>query len=424
MRTVGGVFAAGVAVLLVASTALAGVGAAQSTVTLTVTVVDQDGEPLSDIGISATWGDGGGPVNETTRANGQALVDVPEGADVTIRVDDDTYVRNDPFQVRDASTRSVEVPVSRAATATVTVRDAGGNPVPDARVRLFRNGNFPVDLRTGTDGTVTTPPVEEGEYEVIVTKDGYFRNATAETVTGTDSTTTVIRQGSALVSFSVADDHFADPRPLRNASIAVAEAGGSGGTIGTVQTLSDGEATLTLPVNTRYVVTVTKPGYDTERQFLSLQESDRSASYAIQRTPELRLSAANQRIVVNETVQLTVTDEYGEPVANATVTRDGTTVGQTDGDGALSTQVPQAGTVGFTATEGNLSATATVEGVAVDESTPTATATATPTPTATATATPTDDRPQLPIDVSGPGFTGSAAVIALLAAALLALRRR
>jgi len=395
---------------------LTGIGAAQSQVTLTVNVVDQNGDPVSGVDVSATWANGtGGPVNETTRSNGQALVDVPEGADVTLRIHDDNYVRNEPYVVEDASTRNVEVQVSESVVPTVNVRDSDGEPISNARVRLYRSGTFVTDQRTGDDGSVTTRPVEAGDYRVYVSKSGYVRNRNDVTFTSDGETTVRLSEGSVLVSFSVVDDHFDDPKPVRNASITV-------DSVGTVQTLSGGEATVSVPVNDQYTVAVTKDGYETERQTLVIRESDQSVDVAIQRTPRIDLEPGNRRVVVGETVRLTVTDEYGDPVQNATVSRNGESVGQTDASGVVTAEVPTAGQVNFTATSDSLSATAAVEGIDPD-------ATDTPTETGTATATPTEvqttaeEDVELPISVDGPGFTVLPALVGVLLAVLLARRQ-
>lgn len=396
-------------VVVGSTVALSGVAAAQSTVTLTVTVVDQDGDPLSGIDISATWDDGeGGPVNETTRANGQALVDVPGGADVSITVHDDEFVRNVPFEVEDASTRDVEVDVSRGATATVSVVGTGGEPIEDARVRLFTDGNYVSDQQTGSDGTVTSPLVEEGTYTVIATKAGFFRNTTRTTFVGENETSITLSEGSVLLTFNVVDDHFDPDEAMREARIQV-------GDVGTVQTLSNGQATISVPVNDRYDLRITKDGYQTYNQMLSVRESEMQVNVSIARTPEINVTSANDRVVVDESVRLTVIDEYNESVPNATISRDGEVVGTTDASGEVSVTVPTAGNVTFTAESGTLSSEVTVEGVepgGMETATPTATATATEQPMTESSGT------------SGPGFTLVLALLAVaLVAALLARRR-
>jgi len=400
----------GLLTLLVGAGVVAGTAAAQSQVTLTVTVVDQDGDPLSGIDISATWNDGaGGPSNETTRANGQALIDVPEGANVTLQIHDDEYVRNVPYVVEDAETESIDVAVSESATATVNAVNGDGQPAENARIRLYRDGNYVVDMNAGSDGTITTRPVEEGEYSVIVTKPGFYRNLTTVPVSGETTTTVRIREGSVLLQATVVDDHFDDPRPIRGANLQVES---DNGFDGTVPTLSDGTASVSVPVNDRYDVTVTKEGYETVERRVSVAEDEKSIDVEIQRTPEITLSPDNRQVVVDANVRLTVTDEYDEPVANATVTRNGTEVGQTDADGEITATVPTAGNVTFTATSGDLTTTTNVTAFKPDGETTNGAAT---TPEQTATET---------TDGSGPGFTVALTMAALLAVAVLARRRR
>ncbi|WP_276270756.1 Ig-like domain-containing protein [Haloarcula litorea] len=401
--------------LACAAVAPAAVTAQEQQVTLTVTVVDSDGDPVSNVAVSATWDDGaGGPVNETTRANGQVLLDVPEGADVTVRIDDDRYVRNHPFVAENASTRSVEVPISRSGRATLSVVDGDGDPVEDARVQFYTGGQFVTDQRTDADGTVTTPRIERGSYRVIVGKDGYLRNRTEVAVEGRTEATVRLVEGSALITVAVTDDRFDPPRPVRNATVRVPS-------VGTVQTLSDGEATIAVPVNDDYDLVVTKDGYERVERRVLVRETGTDVNVTVRRTPALTVTPDNRRVVVGETVRLRVTDEYGEPVANATVTRGGERVGTTDAAGVVVADVTAAGSLTFTATTDGLSGTATVEGVEAAAGTATETATDTATATATETATPTESESVLP--GSGPGFGVVTALLALALAALLARRR-
>ena len=391
---------------------VAGTAAAQSQVTLTVTVVDQDGDPLSGIDISATWDDGaGGPSNETTRANGQALIDVPEGANVALQIHDDEYVRNVPYVVEDAETESIEVSVSESATATVNAVTVDGQPAENARIRLYRDGNYVVDRNAGSDGTVTTQPVEEGEYSVIITKPGFYRNLTTVPVSGETTTTVRISEGSVLLRASVVDEHFNDSRPIRDATVRVES---DSGFDGTVPTLSDGTAAVSVPVNDRYDVTVTKDGYETVERRVSVAEDETSIDVEIRRTPDITLTPDNRQVVVDANVRFTVTDEYDEPVANATVTRNGTEVGQTDADGEVTVTAPTAGNITFTATAGDLTTTTNITAFRPDGETTNGAAKA---PEQTQTETETSDE-------SGPGFTVALTIVALLVVTALAHRRR
>lgn len=379
------------------------VAAQQEQVTLSVTVLDQSGDPVGGVPLSATWNDGeGGPVNETTRSNGQALIDVPRGADVAIDVDDEEYVRNSPYTIDDASAQDVNVSVSQSATATITVNNTAGEPVDNARVLLYRGGQFVTDQRTNAQGVVTTPDVEEGDYDLYIRKSGYYYNQSDVTVTGESDLSRTIEEGSVSVTFNVTDDHFQPPRTMQNASIEIPA-------VGTVQTLSNGQATVSIPVNSRHDIDVTKPDYQTTEQTITIGESATTVNVSINRTPELNIDAVNET-VIGQSVELEVTDEYGEPVANATVTQNGESVGTTDASGELSVRPESAGVVNYTVSDGATDATIAIEVFDPD-------ATDAPGMTTTDAATETSSG-------FGPGFTPVTVVAALALLSLLAYRRR
>jgi PGF-CTERM protein len=395
------------AVFVVSASFAGGVGAQSSDeVTLTVTVVDEGGNPLSDASLSATW-DGGGPVNRTTAGNGKAFVDVAEGADVTVRVDHPHYVRNQPYVVENASEEDVTIEVARAGRATVTVEGAEG-PLENAIVRMFHDGQPVINERTAADGRFTTPEIEQGNYTLITFKEGYLRNRTTLTVDGEVSERTGVRQESVLVTFSVSDDHFDPPQAVTNANVTVPG-------VADVTTQGTGTVSVSMPVNDAYEVTVTKPGYDSVTERLGVRESETALNATIQRTPAVSVRADNDRVVVGEPVRVTVTDEYGTPVANASVSRAGTAVGETDENGVVSVPVESAGNVTISAEADGREAAVTVEGVGSGGA-PTATAGATDSPTTAGT----------PAETSGgfgPGFGVAGALVALLVGVLLARRR-
>jgi len=373
-------------------------------VTLTVTVVDQSGNPLDDAELSATW-DGGGPVNATTAGNGKAFLDVAEGADVTIRVDRSFYIRNRPYVVENASEREVTIEMAQRGQATVVVRDSEGR-VSDAIVRMFQDGRPVINARTGDDGTFTTPAIERDEYSLITFKEGYLRNKTTVTVDGDVRQSMTIEQSTVLATFRVRDDHFDPTQPLTGANVTVPG-------VADVTTQSNGRVTVSVPVNDRYEIGITKPGYASVTRELEVEESAVSLNATIRRIPAINITTDNQRVVVGEPVRVTVTDEYGDPVANASVSVDGSTAGETNENGVVSVPIESAGSHTIGASSGDLTASATVEGVEpAPEETPTATPTPSPVPTTTA-----------PSGALGPGFGPLAALVALLAVTLLARRR-
>lgn len=382
-------------------------GAAADDVTLEVTVVDRNGFELGDVGISVTWDGGdGGPRTETTRANGKALIDVPDGADIAIRTDDDEYVRNRPYTVNDVQGGEVTVPVSEAGRATVVVEGEDG-PIPDAAVRI-RDAASQLDRQT-TDGSgvARTALLEQGEYTLRVTAPGHLQRDVSIDITNVEKTETVsVRPADVDATVTVVDDNFDDPRPVDGATIRLADSGT------TATTAGNGTATVAVPVNTRPEFVVSADGYDTARTRLRVEEDPVSTEVTIQRTPGVDVEALNRRVVVGESTVVTVTDQYDRPVEGATITVEAETIGQTDPQGRLSVPVETAGNVTIEASSGGNAATVSVEGVDPSaEGTPTETTPgATPRP---GTETPGGD---------GAGFGVVAGVVALLCAGLLGWR--
>lgn len=393
--------------LLVGAMAVpAPVGAQQEMVTLTVTVVDQSDQPVPDVELTATWD--GGSTTETTAANGQALVDVPKGADVVVEISHPDYVRNDPYRVADAQSGPVEVPVWRKGSLVVDVTDSEGD-VEGARVvvrhyrRVIRTGT------TGPDGEYATGPLEFGDYTLTVSKPGYYTAEGSIRITGETRKPMTVESGSVAVNFTVTDPHFDPPRPVGNVELRLDG-------YGTFDTLQNGEATARLPVNTDLTVTAEKDGYRRVTRDLSINESATSVALSMRRTPTLTLTPVNRRVVAGERVVVEVTNEYDEPATGVAVYRDGSQVGETDDEGELAVVLDDPGNHSLSARAGNVrSESVTVEAISAGSGA--ATATPSPTDTTTPTATPTPDS-----SVPAPGFTLSTAVLAFLAAAFLLSR--
>jgi len=409
--------------VVVAAAAVGGIGAvaaagasSSADVTLTVTVVDEGGNPLGDARLSATW-DGGGPVNQTTAGNGKAFVDVPEGEDVTISVDHTHYVRNNPFVVEDASEREVTIEMAQKGQATVVVRNATGR-VSNAVVRLAHDRERVTAARTNGNGELVTGEIERGNYSLLAYKEGYLRNETTFTVDGDVTQAIHITRDSRLVTFTVTDDHFDPPRPLSNVNVSIEDRID-------VTTQGTGSVTVSVPVNDEYEVAIGKQGYGSVTRTLTVEEARTSLNASIRRTPALSVETINEQVVVNGTAVVTVTDEYGDTVSNATLSLDGESAAETNANGVARVSVETVGNHSISATKGDLETSVVVTGVRpAPEDTPTATPTPSPTPTATPTATPTDTATATATSSgdSGPGFGVLAALAGLLA--LVALRRR
>jgi len=398
-------------------------------VTMTVTVVDSNGDPVSNLDLTVTWNGGeGGPKNVTTTASGKVLVDVPNGSNVEIQVNDDEYVRNKPYVVFNANGGDVEVPVSLSGQATLSVQSASG-PVPNAKIQLYDSGVSLSTLTTGPDGTVQTRQLEQKEYCLRVTKPGYVTNETTLSLTGNVTKDIRLRAGTTEVTFKVVDDHFSPPQPVADAQVSIP------GISYSSRTFENGQTSTTVPVNRDYTVSISKEGYDSTARTFSVGENPRSVDLSIQREDDLSVQAVNDRVVVGESTRITVTDEYDTPVSGARVTANDQTIGRTDDAGQLDVPINSAGNVTVSVTEGGVSASVTIEGIEAGSDPTPEPSTPTPEPS-TPTPAPTTPTPSTPEPTeteeggdgetagsSGPGF-GVVATLAALGAAFVLARRR
>ena len=345
------------ALLVALSVAAVGpVSAQEEYVTLTVSVETPGGDPVRGATLTASWD--GGSTSRTTAANGKAFVDVPDGADVRIRVSHADYVRNFPLTVDDASTEDVSMTVYRKSTARIVVEDGDG-PVADAGVTLSKGGRAVVEKTTNGDGVVTSSVIEAGTYSVTVSKAGYYVTQERVSVDGDAEATVSISRGTVTLEVNVTDDHFEPPRPVGGASVQV---GGSG----SVTTQPGGIGRISVPVNAWARLEVTKDGYRTTGESVYVREDDKAVDLSIQRTPSISVDLLSERVVVGESVSLTVSDEYGDPVGDATVYVDGESVAETDANGQAVVRVESGGNHTVTVEAESLEATAYVQGVGGD----------------------------------------------------------
>lgn len=349
---------------LVILLALATGSVAADQTTLTVEVVDSDGDPVGGIAVEATWEVDGETetATATTASNGKVFLDVEAGADVELTVDDDAYVRNRPLSVEDASESTLELDVAQSTTATVTVVDADGQPLSDATIRL-RDADGTVDRgTTDEDGRVITDRVEHGTYDLVAVKPGYRETTTAVTIEDEPTETVEIERGRVTLDVTVIDDHFDPPARTSVGTVRVASDAYSA-----EASVTDGIASVNVPVNDEYRLTVDADGYDTEPESIDVDESTVQTNVTISRTPELSVSVTNERVIVGETTRVTVVNAYDEPVAGATIELDDTVAGETDDRGELAVQIDTTGEHAVVATTDDLTSEAvTVEGFDVD----------------------------------------------------------
>ena len=373
-------------------------GVAADQTTLTVEVVDDDGDPVGGVVVEATWevDDETQTATATTASNGKVFLDVEAGADVELTVDDNAYIRNRPLDVDDASESTVELDVAQSTTATVTVVDTDGQPLSDATVRL-RDDDGTVDSgTTDGDGTFVTDRVEHGRYDLVAVRPGYEETTTSARIEDESSETVEIERGRVRLDVAVFDDHFDPPKRT-----AVGTVRAESDAYSAEASVTDGIASLNVPVNDEYQVVVDADGYDVDSASIEVDESPIETNVTISRTPELSLTLANDRVVVGETTRVIVENAYGEPVTAATVEVDGTTAGETNDRGELTVSIDTAGEQTIVArADGLTSERTTVEGFDVGE---------VDEPTANTTANDT-------AETSGsiPGFGAGMGILALL----------
>lgn len=425
-----GLLTALLVVSVFAPAAVGGATAQDDTVTVTLAVVDSDGDPVGNTDLTVTWADGdGGPETVTTKSNGKALVDVPNGSDITVEIDDEEYIRNRPFERSNVGSEEIQVPVALSGQATISVVGESGNPISDAEVRV-REGSTIETLTTDGNGEVTTSRLEQRSagkaYELVVEKPSYFDLDSTLAVTGTVNKTVTLTSGTRTLNFRVVDDHYDPAEPIKGARVRIPNVYSS-------QTFESGETSTSVPVNSEYTVQVNKDGYSSVGKRVVVEEENKDVTVQISRTNDLTVEAKNDKVVVGEPTSITVLDEYDDPVPNAQVTVGGENVGRTSQSGELDVPINSAGNVSIDVSDAGQTASVTVEGIeAGSDPTPHPGEPTPPVNTPTPTPTPDDDTPTPDDETddddttagdSAPGF-GVVVAIAALAGALLLARRR
>lgn len=381
----------------------AGATAGQSQVTLTVSVVDQGDVAVGDADITASWD--GGEATATTASNGRAFVDVPAGEDVTVDVEHEDFVRNQPVEVEDATEQDVTVQVALKGNSIVTVEETDGDRLADATVQFRQDGETVLEGKTNDSGVFETGVIEQGRYDVHAVKPGYLRE-TARYRVGLDTEQSFeLERGSVYLDVTVVDDHFDPPRALEEARVRLSDSEGEYGTF----RLTGGSSSHSVDVNNRYTLTVLKDGYVEETTRVTVRERDRAVEAATQRLPNLTVERQNSRVVVGERTRLTVVNAYGEPVEGAEIRYQGETVAETDANGEAVVTVEAAGAQEFSAVTGDAdSEPVTIEGI---------------NPGADADDERTEEPEPVETEADLPGFGPFVAVLGVLGAVLLAARR-
>jgi PGF-CTERM protein len=371
--------------------ALASPATAQSADGLRVVVTDDTGEELADATVNASWG--GERESKTTTGNGTVVFDVPRGETVFLTVTHPDFASDEQRVVSDTS-EPARIEFRTTGTLVVTA-SADGQRLANARVTLTDEEANETVLtgRTGDDGRFTSERIEQGVYNVTVSRTGYFAVEERVAVYGRTTVNTRHQRGSIELRVRVVDPYFSPAESVAEADVRYD--GYDGDT-----TTGNGVVRLLAPLNSRDVLVVEKAGYRTAERTISVGETRRQVTVNLSRTPTLDASLSATSVEAGESVTLTVRNAYDDPVTGATVTLDGEQVATTE-NGTAEFAVPAGDhevVVATAETETTLSVTG--------EETPTATAQSEPTPTSTPDAPATE--------TSGPGFGLVAALAALL----------
>lgn len=392
---------------------VAGGALATDQTTLTISVTDQNGNAIGGAEVTAEWDDG--DASAVTASNGQALIDVPADADVSVHVEHDTYVQNVAKAVDDPS-GSVTIQMALPGTAEITVLDQDSqDPVEDVDLRIEHtsvgehdDGALVDVITTGPNGIAEISGIEQREYAVDTSKPGYLVVDTEIQLDSSSISETIEIESSRVdIEFRVRDNHFSPPQPLADAQIQVD--GSSAGT-----TTSDGTQVTRLDVNDNYEISISKDGYDSITETTRIGEESETIDFSIRRTPEINLDPLQTAVVVGQPTQVTITDAYGDPVDQAAVTLNGESVGATDPQGMLRFDITQGGENTIEAESRGLRDSVTIQ--AYDPDAPAET-------DGSADDAGGEESDDGDTDSFGPGF-GVGAAIAAIAGLAVAMKRR
>ena len=125
-------------------------------------------------------------LNDVPYLSGRPLYDIGEGKELLIELEPDTYSLSASFTYQGRTrtyedTFTLEQPTSQANTEentgtaynlTINITNDQGTPIPDADIELSSDDNE-YDGTSDQDGRYVGS-VEKGEYDITITKDGYF----------------------------------------------------------------------------------------------------------------------------------------------------------------------------------------------------------------------------------------------------------
>lgn len=358
-------------------------------VEIEVEVTNPDGDGIGDAAVDIDWADGS--ISDETNVGGRLVDDVPDEANLTIAVSHEDYVVNTDTTITEFEGGLVEITMHPPVDFTISVSDET-DPVTDANVTIQKGDQDWIGhARTDGDGEVHFDHIEAGDYDMTVNKAGYYE--ASDTVSVTDNQTEDVELESAEEAVSITVIDWVVDEPVSEATV---EALVAGDLERSASVDGDGSTSILLKVNTDYELRADAPEYESTTADLSMGESEASVELTINRTPALSLEPTNERVVAGEDLHVTVTDEYDDPVEDATV-EVGDESATTDDDGVARITV-SAGTHELTASHDGLEAgPITIEGV--------------------------EDESAIPDPDEQPGFAGPAVLLGILVSLGVLVRR-
>ncbi|QLG50768.1 carboxypeptidase regulatory-like domain-containing protein [Natrinema halophilum] len=155
--------------------------------TLTVEVVDQDGDPVPGADVTVTSGSGDSETGETGM-DGEAEFIGPNG-DYTISATAEGYTPGTGNAKIDDGDESTEVTLEEEEAETYsiggTVTNESDEPIDSATVTITGNG-VDEEVTVDDDGSFEKENLEKGEYTVTANADGYQENSEPVTIEDSD----------------------------------------------------------------------------------------------------------------------------------------------------------------------------------------------------------------------------------------------
>jgi gliding motility-associated-like protein len=302
--------------------------------TITITVVDENGDPIAGATVTINGED------YVTDENGQVTIELPDGEyDYTVTAngyEDFTGT----ITVDDENVDETITMITETHTITITVLDENGDPIAGAIVTI--NGET---YTTDENGQVTVT-LPDGTYNYTVVADGYHNNGGTITVNGEDVEETVNMvpetEPTYTITITVVDENG---DPIEGATVTINGV--------TYTTDENGQVTVTLPDGT-YNYTVVADGYHNNGGTITVDGEDVDETITM--------------ITETHTITITVLDENGDPIEGAIVTIDGEEY-VTDENGQVTIELPD-GEYDYTVTANgyeDFTGTITVDGENVDE---------------------------------------------------------